>query len=77
MNNLLSYIDNLIVNYYNKNKDYPKHLIMNKETKKKFIEQYRTDLNLDFVDCIIVDKEDNYKGVPIKVDEKETLVRAE
>lgn len=72
MNNILSYIDDLIESFFNKEKHYPSLLIMNSITKNKAMAQYKEDLK--FVDCNITEKEDNYKGIKIQIDETETIV---
>jgi hypothetical protein len=76
MNNLLTYTDNIIEAFIKQNKAYPNIILMNNDTNKKFMKQYKESLRLDILGCIIADKEDNYKGIKIEIKETEALISA-
>jgi len=61
---LLDYLDNQIELFRQKNNDYPKLILMSKETKDKLF----TELELEPVlnNCWY-DKKDNYKNIPIEI----------
>ena len=73
MYKILDYIDLQLESYFAKNNKYPDFIIMNEEIKTQFIKQYKESLNLDSLDCIIADKEDNYKGIQIKIEKEEGM----
>jgi hypothetical protein len=65
--NLLDHLDQKINGYYEKKEEYPKAILMSKDTKDKlFIELKETPPDID--NCWI-DKRDNYRGLKIEIKE--------
>jgi hypothetical protein len=62
MGTLLDYLDQKIDIFYQKNNDYPKLILMNKETKDKIFEA------LEYIpENFWRDNKDNYRGIEIKI----------
>lgn len=67
---ILAILDNQINGFYQNNNDYPKLILMSKETKDKVFNELL--LESDTKDSW-VDKKDNYRGIEIKV-KKDTFL---
>ena len=65
-NNILKYLDNEIEKFRQTNNDYPKSILMSKETKDKVIAEIKKDKELE-ENGSWENKKDNYKGIPIKI----------
>jgi len=65
-NNLLNYLDTEIEKFRQTNNDYPKLILMSKETKDKLIAEINKDKELE-ENGSWENKKDNYKGISIKI----------
>jgi len=73
MDNILTYLDNLIETFYQKYNTYPSIIILNKNTKDKIFQEIENEIN-NYDNCW-VDKKDTYKGIPLKIEEQEELIK--
>jgi len=61
---ILDYLDDSINGFYQKNNNYPKLILMSKETKDKLF----TELELEpIMDNSWFDTKNNYRGIPIEI----------
>jgi len=64
--NILNYLDNEIEKFRQTNNDYPKSILMSKETKDKLIAEINKDKELE-ENGSWQNLKDNYKGILIKI----------
>jgi len=64
--NILNYLDNEIEKFRQTNDDYPKLILMSKETKDKLIAEINKDKELE-ENGSWQNITDNYKGISIKI----------
>ena len=64
MGNLLSYLDQKLNAYYQKNNSWPGKIILSKETRDKIYAELQLEPDLSL--CWI-DKKDNYRGIKIEI----------
>ena len=64
--NILNYLDNEIEKFRQTNDDYPKLILMSKETKDKLIAEINKDKEPE-ENGSWQSLPDNYKGIPIKI----------
>jgi hypothetical protein len=62
--NLLNYLDQEIELYRQKNNNYPKKIIMSKETKDKLFAELGNDVDISLS---WTNKKDNYRGIPVEI----------
>jgi len=69
--NILNYLDEKIELFRQKNKDYPKIILMSLDSKNKIFESLESELKIlkNKKDNSWYDTKDNYRGIPIKVKE--------
>jgi len=65
--NILNYLDNEIEKFRQTNDDYPKLILMSKETKDKLIAEINKDKELEENGSWQNHKIFNYKGIPVKI----------
>lgn len=75
MDNILTYLDNLLEIFYQKNNTYPSTIIVTKETMNKIFSEL--DNGIDNLELSWADRKDNYKGIPIRIEKIEKLIRLE
>jgi hypothetical protein len=62
--NILNYLDNEIEKFRQANNDYPKLILMSKETKDKLFAELELEPIMD--NCWF-DTKNNYRGIPIEI----------
>jgi len=65
--NILNYLDNEIEKFRQTNNDYPKSILMSKETKDKLIAEINKDKEPEENGSWQNHKIFNYKGIPVKI----------
>ena len=63
---LLNYLDNQIELFWQKNEDYPKEILMNKETKSKLWAELK-DGKEKKENNSWQNQKNNYRGIPVKI----------
>lgn len=73
MENILDYLDNLLETHYKNNQTYPQKIVLPKDTYDKIFEELGKD-SMNYDKCW-AEKEDNYRGIHLKIDDNMEIIK--